>query len=300
MKTLFITGASGLWGRFLFTYFSANPNYSVYGTYNTSDEKISNNKIHLDITDFEKTKNILKAIMPDIIIHTAAISKVKICAENRFLADKVNIKATENITEWCAEYNKKLIFFSTDMIYNSADESILFAETDAANPSNYYAETKLKAEEVIQNIFNNYIILRVALSYGHGDPRHKSFSDWLYDNLKNGQNINLFINQWRTPIYIKDGAKFIDRLITLNKKNLILNFGGIDKVNRVMFGTSFAKVFKLNLNLINKVKVNSSDYSATASINSAMNISKIIEITHITPHSIEENFFDLHTTLKSE
>ncbi len=294
MKKLLITGISGFWGSHLYKYFSSERQFNTYGTYNNYPIK-EKNTYKLDIGIHKDINLIFNKIKPDIIIHTAAISKVNICENNKRLAYNINCEAVKVISDWCNKNNCKLIFFSTDMVYNSKDENILFKEEDKLNPTNYYAESKMMAENIIQNNIREYIILRVALSYGKSNENHKGFTDWLFDNFSQNKRINLFLNQWRTPIYIKDGIKFISKLLEKNIQEEIINFGGKEKVNRVIFGETFAEIMGFDKSLINKVRVPDNTYHSS-SINSSMNIEKIKKLTGIEPNSI---FFNL-TQLRKE
>ena len=181
-------------------------------------------KQQLDIT---KNLNLIKSINPDIIIHPAGITNVDKCELNKPLAKKTNIKATKNLTDLCKKLNIKLIYFSTDFIFNGKKGD--YKETDKPDPINYYGYTKLKAENIVKTL-KNHLILRVAILYGHnGNNSERSFTNWLYNQLKKDKKIKIVDDQIGTPTLIDDIAKAIPKLIN---KTGTYHLAGSQKLSR--------------------------------------------------------------------
>jgi len=285
-EKIFITGASGFWGKYLFE--GLKKDFDVYGSCNKTS--IKNKKIfRLNLENSEEIHNTFTQIKPNIIIHTAACSKVDICENNKEIAYRINVEATEKIAEWCKENNCRLIFFSTDLVYDSKNPEILFKESDKTSPKCYYAYTKLTAEEKIRNILDECIILRVALSYGIGDNMHKSFFDWIYKNLSENKKVTLFTDQYRTPMFVEEGVEIIKILIKNRIKNETINFGGIEKLNRYEFGLKVTEVFNFSKELLKPIKSTEAQGITFRSFNSSMNIEKLIKLTDYRFNTIQEN-----------
>lgn len=285
-EKIFITGASGFWGRHLFE--NLKKDFNVYGSCNKT--KIKNKKIiRLNLENPKKIHTIFNQIKPGVIIHTAACSKVDFCENNNEIAYKINVEATEEIAKWCMENNCRLIFFSTDLVYDSRNPEFLFKESDKTSPKCYYAYTKLMAEERIRDILEDFIILRVALTYGIGDDTHKSFFDWVYENLSHNRNITLFTDQYRTPIFIEEGVEIIKILIKNRLKNETINFGGIEKLNRYEFGIKVTEVFNFSEKLLIPAKSSEIKGITFRSFNSSMNVEKLLKLTSYRFNTIQEN-----------
>jgi len=116
----------------------------------------------LNILNFKKIREYLKKIKPDILIHTAGLSRpMKIHTDDIKKSIDLNIIGTANITKACLEKNIKLIYLSTSYIY--PDKKGNYKESDAILPSNNYAWSKLGGESAVQ-MYKNSLILRLSMT----------------------------------------------------------------------------------------------------------------------------------------
>jgi len=290
-QKILITGISGLWGYNLARYFaSLSEKYELYGTYNKNKVTLPYIKTQkIDLTKKTSVQTLVNNIKPDIIIHTAANSKVKNCEKNPNLAKKINVKSVEYLVEISNLYKSKLIFFSTDLVYSG--KKAFYKESDPLKPINTYEKTKAMAEEYIKKHSYHYIILRTALSYGAASPFHFSFIDWIINSVKKKQKVFLFTDQYRTPMATYDGVRAIETMIQKDIKNTILNFGGKEKINRYDFGLQLAKIFKLDTKFIIPTTYAKIQNVILPSKNTAMDISNLKKIYK--PHSIQFNLSKL-------
>ena len=234
MKIL-ITGGSGLLGQYLNIELSKK--HELLTLFNANPGNCKNyNSLRTDIADYDTLFEIFTIFKPDIVIHTAAVSNAQKADDlPKEIVDKVNIHTTKRIAELCDTFSAKLIFTSTDLVYDGNYGSLL-NETSPLNPISFYAETKLKAESVIQNTFDNYVILRTALLFGCGLNHSKNHFQEILNKLKNNQPVKLFIDQYRTPLALHDAARIISGLIDGNRSGEIINFGGNERVSRFELG----------------------------------------------------------------
>ncbi|HEX2983688.1 MAG TPA: NAD(P)-dependent oxidoreductase [Ignavibacteriales bacterium] len=229
MKIL-LTGASGFLGSALMKKLSATND--VLGIYSATPV---HGAVQADIMDFAQMEKTVNDFGPDIIIHTAAISRVD-AAENmpRDIVMDINVISTQNIAEICANKNIKLIYTSTDLVY-SGNEGGALQENAKLDPASFYAETKLMGEIAIRNTFDNYIILRTALLYGlHSGT---NFFGKMFEALKNGNEVKLFHDQFRSPLSVIEAAGMILELSKRDIKGEIINFGGLERLSRLDMGT---------------------------------------------------------------
>jgi dTDP-4-dehydrorhamnose reductase len=118
-------------------------------------EIIALNSIDYDITnDSIVTK--LSNINPDIIIHAAAVTDSNTVKENPIQAINVNIIGTAHMAKYCSQYNKRLVYISTDYVYEGIKG--MYSETDPVLPYNEYAWTKLGGECSVKLVLNHLII----------------------------------------------------------------------------------------------------------------------------------------------
>lgn len=239
----------------------------------------------IDIRNRDDVFEIVRKIQPDVVVHTAAITSVQLCEQDRELAYSVNVEGTKNVLEASAEVGAKFIYISTDLVY-SGDGSF-FTEDTPPEPKSYYAQTKLEAEEIVKT-YDNYIILRLALMYGWGNVFTNSFSDWLHTELRAKRKVKVFVDQFRTPIYAVDAVMAIDELISKDVKNEIFNLGGSERISRYDFALKFADVFGYPRDLIVPVPMDSVKTYLAKAKDCSLNISKIQSILSFKLKNVDE------------
>lgn len=143
----------------------------------------------------------------------------------------INVESTSILAQLCSKHRAKLIYTSTDLVYDGLQGSML-KETSQLNPVSFYAETKLEGEIKIRETFENYIILRTALIFGFGLNHSENHFRSMYINLKAGRESKLFYDQFRTPLSIKNAARIISDLTKKDIAGEIINFGGKERLSR--------------------------------------------------------------------
>jgi dTDP-4-dehydrorhamnose reductase len=253
MKIL-ITGGSGLLGQYLNRTLSKNND--ILTLYKTNVGNCKNyNSLNLDITDFAGMKNVFENFNPDALIHTAGFTRPEACSEdNKKDVFNTNVEATKILSQLCDSHKAKLIFTSTDLVYDGNIGGML-KENSFINPVSMYAETKIKAEKEIENIFDNFIILRTSLLIGFGLNHSVNNFHMMYNNLKEGKSPRLFSDQYRTPFSLVNASEIISGLVKSDVKNTILNFGGPERVSRVELGELLCEIAGFDKSLIEKINM---------------------------------------------
>jgi dTDP-4-dehydrorhamnose reductase len=119
-------------------------------------------------------------------------------------------------------------------------------------PISFYAETKLMGEIKITQTFDNYLILREALLIGFGLNQSANNFQLMYENLKNGKPVNLFIDQFRTPLSLSESARMINNLIEKNISREVVNLAGCDRLSRYELGEILCEEAGFDKNLLVK------------------------------------------------
>lgn len=161
-KKIFLTGGSGTLGAELIR---ISNNFEVSFVAPTSNA--------CDIRSYSQVEKHIASSECDIILHSAALTDVKNIEECSIAACETNVVGTFNLIKACEKYNKKLVFVSTDHVFDG--EKGNYKTTDAINPLTKYAKTKAAAE-LITRTYENSLIIRTSF-FGHVFPYPAAFVD---------------------------------------------------------------------------------------------------------------------------
>lgn len=166
-----------------------------------------------DIVDFEVTEKFITNYMPDAVIHCAAYTAVDKAEDEQGLCYLVNASATENIAEICKKINAKMLYISTDYVFDGTKDGF-YEVDDIPNPINIYGKTKLLGEQAVQKILNKYFIVRISWVFGeHGN----NFVKTMLRLGKERKVINVVADQYGSPTYTADLAPLLIEMIKTNK-----------------------------------------------------------------------------------
>jgi dTDP-4-dehydrorhamnose reductase len=149
---ILVTGCRGQLGTELMLYLSDR--YSVAGV--DIDE--------LDITNKKGVMNLVSLIKPAILIHAAGYTDVDGSESNEGLAMAVNADGTENLALACRAVGAKMVYYSTDYVFDGTKGSP-YIEDDIPNPQSVYGKSKLEGEERLRSILDDYITMRISWVY---------------------------------------------------------------------------------------------------------------------------------------
>ena len=238
-QKLLITGASGFLGYNLCQL--AKPEWEIYGTHFSRPLEIPNvTTIKLDLTDFQELQRLFAEIKPTAVIHTAAQSSPNFCQTHPKESSAINVTASCDIAGLCADYSIPCIFTSTDLVFDGSNPP--YRETDPVSPVNYYGEQKVRAELGMLDRYPLTTICRMPLMFGTATETATSFMQPFIQTLKQGKDLNLFIDEFRTPVSGTSAAKGL--LLALQQQGYI-HLGGKERISRYDFGRLLVEVFQL-------------------------------------------------------
>ncbi len=172
--------------------------------------------VQMNITDKAKVEKTIVDLKPDAVVHCAAWTAVD-AAEDEENKDKVfaiNVKGTENIAYACKKIDCKMVYISTDYVFNGQGTTPWDPNCKEFEPLNFYGKTKLQGEKAVSNILQKYFIIRIAWAFG------KNGNNFVDTMLKLGQKydeIRVVNDQIGTPTYTYDLAKLIVDMINTDK-----------------------------------------------------------------------------------
>lgn len=274
MKIL-LTGSKGLLGINFLENFSKK--YKIFAiSYHNKDNLKFNNTSFLDL-DIRKTNELKRQITkfsPNLIIHAASYGDVDFCQNHKREAYRLNTLVTENIAKMCKKQSIKLIFLSTNAIYDGTKPP--YNEKSVPNPVNHYGATKLEAEQRILKTSPNFIILRAMTMYGWNQPSERQNpATWIKEKLENGEKINMVNDIYNNALYVYSAAQIMDKLINKWTAGEVFNIAGSDCINRFEFAKKIANTFKYDSSLINPVKSSFFKQSGPRPKNTCFNTNKI-------------------------
>lgn len=157
----------------------------------------------MNITDKVAVEEVIANSKVDAVIHCAAYTAVDAAEDNIELCRRVNVDGTKNIAEVCKTLNIRMMYFSTDYVFNGMGEDF-WRENDNREPINVYGKTKCEGEEVIEKILKNYFIIRISWVFGING---NNFIKTMLRLGKEHQSIRVVNDQIGSPTYTKDLAK---------------------------------------------------------------------------------------------
>ncbi len=169
----------------------------------------------LDITNEDDVKKMVVEYRPSVIFHCAAYTAVDKAEEEQEKCYRVNVLGTKYLTEAAEEVGAKIIYISTDYVFDGTKEGI-YQTDDKVNPVNYYGKTKYLGENFIRD-YDNHIIVRISWVFGvHG----KNFIKTMLNLAESHKELNVVCDQFGSPTYTKDLAGLLVNMFLSNIKGL--------------------------------------------------------------------------------
>lgn len=283
-----VLGGSGLVGSSIINY--AKNDFDIIFSYNENKKNILNTQsfqINL-IKNINEIETIIKNYDPRVVLHTIAHPSVDLCEMDHNIADKLHVDATRVIANTCASMGSKLIFLSTDAVFEGQSNK-MYCEDDIPNPINYYGKTKLLAEKIVLNASSTNTVLRTSVIYGwHKKSR---FTNWILDYLKNNKRVDSFSDQFNTPTLVDDLVKAILKIIDNNISGLY-HATGKTCLSRYQFATLLAKQFSYDSSLIHPVTKFEKKQNAPRPTSTCLDSTKLEKI-------LDFSFSDIYSGINS-
>lgn len=164
--------------------------------------------VQLDITDAEAVSNTIKAIRPDVVIHCAAWTAVDAAEDEdkRDLVHRINADGTRYIAEAVRAADAKMIYISTDYVFDGKGTRPWEPDDKCYAPLNVYGQSKLDGELAVSSILEKYFIVRIAWVFGLNG---KNFIRTMINVGKTHDSVRVVNDQIGTPTYTLDLARLL-------------------------------------------------------------------------------------------
>lgn len=172
--------------------------------------------VSLDITDSSAVKNTILDINPDAVIHCAAWTAVDAAEDEakKPIVKAVNADGTKNIAEACKSIDAKMLYLSTDYVFDGQGERPWEPDDKNYSPLNYYGDTKLMGELAISNLLEKFFIVRIAWVFGLNG---NNFIKTMLKVAENHDVVKVVNDQIGTPTYTYDLARLLVDMILTEK-----------------------------------------------------------------------------------
>ncbi len=232
--------------------------------------------VKLDITDTDEVNRVISRLEPDVVIHCAAWTAVDMAEDDDKveLVRNVNAHGTENIAKACKNIDTKMIYISTDYVFDGQGTTPWSPDCKDYKPLNVYGQTKLEGELAVSSILNKYFIVRIAWVFGLNG---KNFIKTMINVGKSLDEVRVVNDQIGTPTYTLDLSRLLVDMIETEKYGYyhVTNEGGY--ISWYDFTKEIYKQYGLDTKVI---PVTTEEYGlskAKRPFNSRLDKSKLIE-----------------------
>ncbi|MDA7980555.1 MAG: sugar nucleotide-binding protein [Pirellulales bacterium] len=202
---ILVTGIAGVAGYNAFAYFRAKYAGQVIGTRRKDLWRLDDDGIEAcDAEDRDTLAKLFDKYKFRTVINTVGNCRLKHCELDPELAERLNVKAVENLLQVIADRDVRLVHLSIDLVF-SGDKGNAgqygYRETSPTDPVTVYGKTMVKGEALIRESMPAATILRISLPMGESFNGHAGAIDWIQSRFAAGKPATLYVDEVRTPTY---------------------------------------------------------------------------------------------------
>ena len=220
---IFVTGVAGQLGHDVMNELSARGYDGIGSDIAEQYSGIQDNSdvtkmpyVSLDITDENAVRNTLISNKPDVVVHCAAWTAVDMAEDDDKveIVRNINANGTRYIAKACKEINAKMVYISTDYVFDGQGKQPWLPDCKDFSPLNVYGQTKLEGEMAVSSILDKYFIVRIAWVFG---VNGKNFIKTMLNVGKTHDTLKVVNDQIGTPTYTLDLARLLIDMVETEK-----------------------------------------------------------------------------------
>ena len=232
--------------------------------------------VPMDITNAAQVREVISAVHPDAVIHCAAWTAVDAAedADKQAKVQAINVQGTANIAAVCRELDCKMMYISTDYVFNGQGETPWDPDCKDYQPLNIYGQTKLEGELAVANTLQKYFIVRIAWVFGLNG---KNFIKTMINVGKTHDTVRVVNDQIGTPTYTLDLSRLLVDMIETEKYGYYhaTNEGGY--ISWYDFACAIFKAAGMNVNVLPVTTAEYGESKAKRPFNSRLDKSKLTD-----------------------
>lgn len=264
---IILTGGNGQFGQAFRTICP----HRIIATRNASREA-DPRTVPMDLADPASCARLVRETEPDWIVHAAALTNVDDCERRPEAASIANGRATGAIAAAAREIGARMIYISTDYVFNGSKGS--YEEADDVDPVNAYGRSKLEGEQLARQHLPDVVIARTSVVFG---PHKANFVRWVIGELASKRPIRVVQDQIVTPTSAADLSLQVLALIE-NEARGIYHTAGATKLSRYDMAVETARTFGLDGSLIQPITSDQLSWVARRPMRSDLVTAKMAKI----------------------
>ena len=255
VSSILVTGASGLLGSTLFNTWQHR--YRVVAA--SHSHKLHCDDVWIgDLSTPEAARNAIQRAKPDLVVHAAAFTDLDACEADPSKAMKVNAEATGKLASEARRAGSAFAYISTESVFDGGRGN--YRESDATNPINHYAASKLAGEREALAAHPGALVLRIGLE-GWRPRGSPGFVQWLVDGLRKGERRTICTDWIHTVVFAQNLAEITEKLWKAEASG-IFHCGAEIPASNWEIAQTAAEVFGLDSSLL--IPINSDELQLRA------------------------------------
>jgi dTDP-4-dehydrorhamnose reductase len=270
-----VTGASGQLGAYLLEELAQSGQHKVFAwSREATGLRSGTPLVPVELTDAAAVAHALATAQPDVILHVAAVSTADAVLRDKPRAWAVNVEATRSLADWCSAHRCKLVFTSTDLVFDGTRG--WYREGDTPRPVLEYGRTKAAAEPVVLQVARG-LVARISLLFGLSKCGRDSFFDRACSALRAGKPQTFFDDEYRTPLDYRTAARALVRLAEVNASGIV-HVSGAERVSRYELMRRVAQAMGLDVGLVQANKRCDANLAEPRPEDVSLDSSRLIEL----------------------
>ena len=202
---VFVTGVGGQLGHDVMLELVSR-GYEAIGSDLAPTNDTYDHYIPMDITDPDSVQAVIRQADPDVVIHCAAWTAVDLAEEKEDLVRSINATGTQHIADVCKALDCKMIYISTDYVFDGQGQTPWMPDQKNYAPLNIYGQTKLEGELAVANTLDKYFIVRIAWVFGRNG---NNFIKTMLNLSNKYDSLRVVCDQIGTPTYTLDLSRLL-------------------------------------------------------------------------------------------
>ena len=205
LMKVFVTGVGGQLGHDVMLELVSR-GYEAIGSDLAPTNDTYDHYIPMDITDPDSVQAVIRQADPDVVIHCAAWTAVDLAEEKEDLVRSINATGTQHIADVCKALDCKMIYISTDYVFDGQGQTPWVPDQKNYAPLNIYGQTKLEGELAVANTLDKYFIVRIAWVFGRNG---NNFIKTMLNLSNKYDSLRVVCDQIGTPTYTLDLSRLL-------------------------------------------------------------------------------------------
>jgi len=238
-KKLLVTGYGGFVAGSLVWQAGRDWNINVFSRSKQPEERDGFRCWQFDLRDTKQLRETFAKVKPDAVVHTAALANIDYCQSHQDEAEQVNVGVTLELARLCSDRGVKMVFCSTDSVFDGKQG--VYIEEDEPLAVNFYAETKIRAEQAVHESAESAVVARLALTLGLPVlGAGNSFLAKMISDFEAGNEVRIPENEIRSPVdVITLGQALLE--LAANDFSGTIHLAGSTRLNRYDMACRIAK-----------------------------------------------------------